>query len=392
MTNDALLKFIRRAFFYIFVVYEKLYDMDTFLSATIILSSLFIVAYLYVRHIKGKDEIDQRVKFTAILFTCEALLVACDLIAGGEVVRRLPMDLNICIIGLSTVTSSLWDDDWIKSISDAIIAVLLFLALYAVLSAIGAVPIIPDVWVMRIIILTTILLVLLQCLSFWLRIRDIRALMKSGTVWQNLSLSVDCIYIMMITVHMMIYVLLDNIFPYALWYSFVISSILAAVTFAFGIRVINDSLFVLLVRHEETILESMKISHVEVVNDSMKEDDTYREIYERVTEYFDHSQPFLNSELTISDVGKEVFSNKLYISKAISQYTGRNFCQFVNYYRITYSLGLFRRNPDMNITELANASGFNTVASFGMAFKLFMNENPSDWCRRERTLIIKGKK
>ena len=135
----------------------------------------------------------------------------------------------------------------------------------------------------------------------------------------------------------------------------------------------------------------MKISHVEVANDAVKEDGHYRDIYERVMAYFDEYLPYLNSELTISDVVKVVFTNKLYISRAISKYTGRNFCQFVNYYRVTYSVNLFRKNPDLKILELANASGFNTVASFSMAFKLFMNENPSDWCRKERMKLIKGR-
>ena len=124
---------------------------------------------------------------------------------------------------------------------------------------------------------------------------------------------------------------------------------------------------------------------------TMDKDDPYREIYDRITAYFDKSMPYLNSGLTIADIGRGVFSNKLYISKAISQYTGRNFCQFVNYHRVAYSVNLFRKNPDLNVTELANASGFNNVASFSTAFKLFMNENPSDWCRRERVLLIKGK-
>jgi transcriptional regulator GlxA family with amidase domain len=39
---------------------------------------------------------------------------------------------------------------------------------------------------------------------------------------------------------------------------------------------------------------------------------------------------------------------------------------------------------DLKIAELANMSGFNSVVSYNMAFRLFMNENPSEWCRKER--------
>ena len=128
----------------------------------------------------------------------------------------------------------------------------------------------------------------------------------------------------------------------------------------------------------------MKISHVKVANEESDEDDQYKDIYERVVAYFEETKPYLNGELTINDVVKVVFTNKLYISRAINQYTGRNFCQFVNYYRVTYSVRLFRQNPELKIIELANSSGFNSVASFNMAFRLFMNENPGAWCRKER--------
>ena len=98
----------------------------------------------------------------------------------------------------------------------------------------------------------------------------------------------------------------------------------------------------------------------------------------------------LKSDLIIDDLVKVVFSNKLYISRAISQITGRNFCQFVNYYRIMYSVETFRANPELKVTELASLSGFNSLVSFSMAFRLYMNENPSDWIRKERTRKTKS--
>ena len=104
------------------------------------------------------------------------------------------------------------------------------------------------------------------------------------------------------------------------------------------------------------------------------------------------SKPYLDGNLTINDVVKVVYSNKVYISKAICHYTGRNFRQFLNYYRVAYSMDLFRENPEFKVSELAEKSGFNTVVSYKMAFRLFMNETPSEWCRKERSKILKQKK
>jgi AraC-like DNA-binding protein len=138
----------------------------------------------------------------------------------------------------------------------------------------------------------------------------------------------------------------------------------------------------------------MRVTHIDNGHDTEASGTTllYKGIYDRVLEYFNNEKPYLNSSLTINDVVEVVFSNKLYISRAISQFGGKNFCQFVNYYRIVHSLELFRQNPTMKISDLAIQSGFNSAVSFGMAFNLFMGQKPGDWCRRERYRLEKLKK
>ena len=136
----------------------------------------------------------------------------------------------------------------------------------------------------------------------------------------------------------------------------------------------------------------MKISHVDTRAESPGSAVLYKNIYDRIQEYFTEDKPYLNNNLTINDVVEVVFSNKLYISRAISQFTGRNFCQFVNYYRVVHAIELFRNNTSLKVTELATLSGFNTSVSFGMAFRLYMGEKPGDWCRKERYRQEKLKK
>ena len=136
----------------------------------------------------------------------------------------------------------------------------------------------------------------------------------------------------------------------------------------------------------------MKISHVDAARDISGTAVLYKNLYDRVLEYFAESKPYLDPNLTINEVAAVVFSNRLYISKAISQFTGRNFCQFVNYYRVVHAIELYRGNSNLKVLELANLSGFNSAVSFGMAFKLYMGEKPGDWCRREKSRLDKLKK
>ena len=136
----------------------------------------------------------------------------------------------------------------------------------------------------------------------------------------------------------------------------------------------------------------MKIGIVVPAGDSSHLEEVYKDLYDRIIDYFEREKPYLNGELTINEVVRELYSNKLYISRAISQFTGRNFCQFVNYYRVIHSIDCFRENPDLKVHELGSMSGFNTIVSYNMAFRLFMGENPSEWCRKEKSRLLKAKK
>ena len=79
-----------------------------------------------------------------------------------------------------------------------------------------------------------------------------------------------------------------------------------------------------------------------------------------------------------------LYTNKVYVSRAINDHTGKNFCQYVNYHRIMYSVSAFRENPHLRISELAEMSGFHTIVSYNMAFRLVMNDSPGEWCKKIR--------
>ena len=87
---------------------------------------------------------------------------------------------------------------------------------------------------------------------------------------------------------------------------------------------------------------------------------------------------------SLQDLANAVYTNKGSLSKTIRRFSGRNFRQYVNYYRIMYAMDLFRNNMGLRVTELAQLSGFHTVTSFFQNFKYIMGEPPSHWCARMR--------
>ena len=214
--------------------------------------------------------------------------------------------------------------------------------------------------------------------------------MKSGTVWIGLCLDVEVVYVMLHVSELMGYFIIATLIgTYGGVAAGVLVVLYALSLVAMSSRIICDSLFVFLHKHERRIVESLKVSQIEASGDSGKDPYQYRDIYERILVYFDNEKPYLNGDLTINDLVKVLYSNKLYISKAISHFTGRNFCQFVNYYRVQYSIDKFRDNPELKVLELSSLCGFNSIVSYAMAFRLFMGETPSEWCKKEKSRIVK---
>ena len=92
-------------------------------------------------------------------------------------------------------------------------------------------------------------------------------------------------------------------------------------------------------------------------------------------------KPYLNPALSLEDLAKDIGTNKVYLSRTINVVSGSNFCQFVNYYRVQYAKELMRENKERKMIEVAMASGFNSVVTFNMAFKINENLTPSEWLR-----------
>ncbi len=107
-------------------------------------------------------------------------------------------------------------------------------------------------------------------------------------------------------------------------------------------------------------------------------------LYDRTCRYMTEYRPFLVTTFSLQDLSNAVFTNKYYLSKTINRFSGKNFRQYVNYYRIMYAVELFRDNNSLRVSELASLSGFHSITSFTQNFKKVMGDTPSFWCERIR--------
>jgi AraC-like DNA-binding protein len=130
--------------------------------------------------------------------------------------------------------------------------------------------------------------------------------------------------------------------------------------------------------------------NAEIRNDSKLlklEDSKANDLKERLVRYFEKEKPYLNKDLSINEVSLYLYTNKTYLSKIINDNMGQNFNQFINSFRIEEVQRLFQENNNISIQELCKLSGFGCMASFTIAFRIFLGSSPADWCKANRNQL-----
>ena len=361
--------------------------MEIFIVTAFASGIILLVGLLIARNIQYKALATLNRSFASVVMLVLAALLVCDLLAGKGALHRIPIDLILCLIPLALLPNTFMTSVRKRVAMGLSLTLSGLLAIYYILCFAGLSGLPTDAG-MR--VMTSAAAVLYFGLYAWVtgvKLRDIHELMQTGSVWTVLCIAVDAMYSVALVALIAVY----SAFIESTLICVIVDVLLAAMVAALALRILDDSVLVIFRRHERRIVESMRISPVEASSGSA-EDNVYKELYDRIQEYFIEEKPFLNGNLTINDVVARVFSNKVYISRAIVQCTGRNFCQYVNYHRVMYAMECFRKNTELKVSELSPLCGFNTSVSFNMAFRLFMDENPSEWCRKEKIRLSKKRK
>ena len=100
------------------------------------------------------------------------------------------------------------------------------------------------------------------------------------------------------------------------------------------------------------------------------------------------SQPFLNEDYSLQELAMNLYTNKTTLSRAINLVSGMNFRQFINGYRVRYSVELMKKNPRMRVEELTEMSGFHSTVTYTMAFKANMHVTPGEYLQKLRSNLV----
>ena len=361
------------------------------MTSVSVLMLLYLLLRQIIGHIREERRPDEvRLKVMLALFA-ETLLVMLCSIAGASMVETA-FFISFSMTGLYFTTLSFVPKVMSEQTFNIMLAVEGLYVIYRIVTLFTSLPVPSEMFFLYGVMSVPVAVMVVYSICLGIRITDIKYVMRIGSVWNSVCVIVDVIYLAVLLAYSWAYAVLviRNGGP-SVTLMIVYAVLMISIQMSLARRMETSSLFVLWTKHERRIVDSMRLTNADMSMESPGVDALYRNIYDRVLEYFEQNRPYLNPDLTINDVVNYLFTNKVYISKAICAYTGRNFCQFVNYYRISYAVDLFRSNPNLKIVDISTRSGFNSSVSFTMAFRLFMNEKPSEWFRRERVVLQKQK-
>lgn len=109
-------------------------------------------------------------------------------------------------------------------------------------------------------------------------------------------------------------------------------------------------------------------------------------LLEQFISYMAEKKPYLNPNLSISDVAHALRSNRTYISVLINENFEKNFRDYINALRIEHAKQIMLKNPDEILEVIAEKSGFGSDSQFAKKFKEVENISPKQWLAKQLSL------
>lgn len=111
------------------------------------------------------------------------------------------------------------------------------------------------------------------------------------------------------------------------------------------------------------------------------------ELLDKLKQALEIEMQYIDHNLTICVLPKELRSNWEYLSRAIHQVFSKNYTDLINEYRVKEAILILQNitngtHPKMNIPEIAHQSGFKSASTFNPAFKKVMGLRLWDKCNK----------
>lgn len=120
----------------------------------------------------------------------------------------------------------------------------------------------------------------------------------------------------------------------------------------------------------------------ELISEESKVPDTFEpEKIQKIETYLAQNKPYLSHLLTLDNLASQLGIGARSLSSIINKHFGKNFFEFINYYRIEESkrLLVLEENKSVTMLEIMDKAGFNSKATFNTFFKKLVGATPTQF-------------
>ena len=133
-----------------------------------------------------------------------------------------------------------------------------------------------------------------------------------------------------------------------------------------------------------SLTEKVEMPKVDIAEADPPEQESLEEWKFKLERLMDEDKPYLNPDLTLSELAKQLGISSNLLSQVINTCFGRNFNDFVNGYRVEAIKEKLQAGEQKTKSFLGIAfdCGFNSKATFNRTFKKFTQLSPSEFSRK----------
>ena len=175
-------------------------------------------------------------------------------------------------------------------------------------------------------------------------------------------------YFILLVTHNTILYVINKVFILILWYYFFYKALFLKeipwkISFAAGWKTPSEEN----IPEKDWIYDQAKTNYLQAIN-----------------QWFQTEKPYLYRDLRLSDLQRKFPISRTYLSQLFNKELGVSFSDYVNQFRVQESKHLLETEPQTEITDIAERSGFNSTCTFRRAFIKYMKISPSEYKKIHR--------
>lgn len=117
------------------------------------------------------------------------------------------------------------------------------------------------------------------------------------------------------------------------------------------------------------------------------EDNQERELYEKIEHLMNEEKAYRMNDISLDKLAEMIGTNRTYISRAINNFTGKSFYNYVNSYRIEEATRILADpEKDIPLKNLSDMLGYNSISVFYRVFQKEIGCPPSKYREQSRKI------